>query len=98
MIGVSRCRCWLQVRPPALRGGGPGRRVGPAGERILAGRERVLGPDDPAALGSGDDLAAACTALGWRLPRTGAGRNAAHGARPPDVGQVMRHRRLKRSR
>ena len=59
MIRVSRCRCCLPLDPLLL-----GRRAGPPEsipllERTLAGRERVLGPDDPATRRSRDNLAAA---------------------------------------
>jgi len=63
MIRVSRCRCCLQLDPPAL--GEASRAAGsvPLLERALAGLERVLGPDDPAARRSRGNLAA-WTALG----------------------------------
>ena len=89
----------LAVRPAALWEASRAAGSIPLLERALAGRERVLGPDDPAAQRSRDNLAAAWTALGCRLPRTGAGSNVAHGARAADTRQVMlaRHRRLRPS-
>ena len=64
----------------------------PLHERTLADRERVLGPDHPDTLNSRNNLAAAYQAGTRLMPACSASeaKNAAHGARAPDVSQVMR--------
>jgi hypothetical protein len=47
MIRVSRCRCCLPLDPPTLWEVSRAAESIPLLERTLAGRERVLSPDDP---------------------------------------------------
>ena len=59
MIRVTLCRCCLPLDPPALWEASRAAGSIPLLERTLAGRERVLGPDDPATRRSRGNLAAA---------------------------------------